>query len=110
MENIYFVTSNQQKYEEMERIFDYPDKVLKKYDMDIRELQTDDVEKLIKQKALSAYKEIRRPLIVEHTALYVKAFEELPGLLTSHFYARLGCEGIVDYCNYKDEFLSLIHI
>lgn len=104
MENIYFVTRNQQKYEEMERIFDYPDKVLKKYDMDIRELQTDDVEELIKQKALSAYKEIRRPLIVEHTALYVKAFEELPGLLTSHFYARLGCEGIVDYCKYKDEF------
>lgn len=104
MENIYFVTSNQQKYEEVEKIFDYHDKVLKRYDMDIHELQTNDVEKLIKQKALSAYKEIRRPLIVEHTALYVKAFEELPGLQTSHFYAQLGCGGIVDYCKYKDEF------
>lgn len=104
MEKIYFVTSSIEKYEETKRLFDCSGKKLELYKEKINELQTEDNEILIKKKAFEAYQKIRRPLIVEHTALYIHAFKNLPGHQTSHFYSRLGCEEIVSYCKYKNDF------
>ena len=70
MEKIYFVTSSIEKYEETKRLFDCSGKKLELYKEKINELQTEDNEILIKKKAFEAYQKIRRPLIVEHTALY----------------------------------------
>lgn len=108
MKKIYFVTSSIEKYEETKKFFDYPERELELYEETIDELQTENVEVLIKKKAFEAYQKIRRPLIVEHTALYIDAFENLPGLQTSHFYSCLGCEGIVDFCKYKSNFQACV--
>lgn len=112
MIKLYFVSNNKEKFQEIKGILEQKEEKnsgivnieVEWKMMDIPELQTDSVEKLIKQKALVAFKEIHRPLIVEHTALRINAFNNLPDLQTRHFYVRMGYKAIVDYCNYKQDF------
>lgn len=95
---LYFVSKNMDKYKEMQAIMD-PDVLdLECQPTPIAELQVESMEILVKKKALEAYKELRRPVVVEHTALWVSALNELPGLGTEYFYTRLGNEKIVKCC------------
>lgn len=114
-EKIYFVSHSKEKFEEINKINKLletevaeiqrlPNIILEQYEMDIPELQTEYVDELIKKKALEAFKTLHRPLLVEHTALKIHAFNELPGMQTRHFYTKMGYKSIVDYCNYKKDF------
>ncbi len=55
----------------------------------IEEIQTDNVESLIRDKAIKAFEIIGRPLFVEHTGLYADALNDLPGGLTQVFWDKL---------------------
>ena len=104
MEKIYFVSSNVQKYEELKKLAQLDGINIAFYKMSILELQTDDMEKLIKEKARKAFENLRRPVLVEHTELAIRAFHNLPGLHTSQFYSKMGYKEIVEYCRYKNDF------
>jgi XTP/dITP diphosphohydrolase len=56
---------------------------------DIPEIQTEDLQELVRRKALAAFDEARRPLLVEHTGLYLDHLNGLPGGLTAIFWDRL---------------------
>ena len=111
---IFFVSKNRHKYEELKNIISKRKKVIYEslgsdlelifHELKIRELQTDSFEKLVREKVLMAFKELQRPVLVEHTALYINAFNRLPGLQTKHFYEKLDAQGIIDYCIYKNDF------
>lgn len=101
---VYFVTSNEKKYEEIQDMFDLDGFEVIRHDMDIPELQTEDEEQLVRNKVLTAFKEIRRPVIVEHTVLRINAFSELPGPQTRYFYSKLGYQNIVDFCMMKTNY------
>jgi XTP/dITP diphosphohydrolase len=64
--------------------------------MTISEIQTEDLRALVRRKALTAFDEVRRPLLVEHTALYVNHLNGLPGGLTAIFWDRLGADRFSD--------------
>lgn len=104
MAKIYFCSGNEEKFNEMSKIFDINGLQLEWYNKKIQELQATEGIELIKAKALEAYKEIRRPILVEHTVLEISAFNELPGLQTDYFYSNLGCEKIVEYCRFKSNY------
>jgi XTP/dITP diphosphohydrolase len=55
----------------------------------IDEIQTDDSEKLVRDKVLKAFKIFKRPLLVEHTGLKIHDFGDLPGGLTQLFWDKL---------------------
>jgi len=55
----------------------------------IEEIQTDNSDRLIRQKAVAAYERLRQPLIVEHTGLHLESLEGLPGGLTQVFWDHL---------------------
>jgi XTP/dITP diphosphohydrolase len=55
----------------------------------IDELQTEDTERLVKDKMLKAFRQVGRPLFVEHTGLYLNHLNGLPGGLTQIFWDRL---------------------
>ncbi|WP_211234076.1 non-canonical purine NTP pyrophosphatase [Chitinilyticum litopenaei] len=55
----------------------------------IEELQTEDVEKLVRDKLIKAFESIGRPLFVEHTGLYLSGLNGLPAGLTEIFWNRL---------------------
>lgn len=104
MKKIYFVSSNVQKYEEIKKLAQLDGIDIAFYKMSILELQTDDMITLIKEKARKAFENLRRPVLVEHTELAIRAFHNLPGLHTSQFYSKMGYEEIVEYCRHKDDF------
>ena len=55
----------------------------------VEELQTEDSKRLVKDKAIKAFKKVGRPLFVEHTGLYIDYMNGLPGGLTQIFWDKL---------------------
>lgn len=53
------------------------------------------MDKLIHHKALEAFKKIKRPLLVEHTSLHLRDWEELPGGLTQIIWSKLRAEKFI---------------
>lgn len=68
---IRFVSSNKYKIAEVEAILGPVGIKVVPAHIKIEELQTDDVEKLVKDKLIKAFQKIGRPLFVEHTGLYI---------------------------------------
>lgn len=62
----------------------------------IEELQTEDVERLVRDKLTKAFEAIGRPLFVEHTGLYLSGLNGLPAGLTQIFWDRLKADRFVD--------------
>lgn len=106
MKTVYFVSSSKEKHEEIEALGQKEGINIGFCKIDIKELQTEDIDELIKYKAKKAYQELHRPVLVEHTALGIDAFKGLPALQTSYFYKKMDCEAIVEYCSYKNNFTA----
>lgn len=88
--NIRFVSGNKHKSEEARSILASMGVQLKPVVHKIEELQTIDSEKLLRDKALRAFKLLGRPLVVEHTGLYLAGLNGFPGGLTEVFWNTLG--------------------
>ncbi|WP_293247145.1 non-canonical purine NTP pyrophosphatase [Nannocystis sp.] len=93
---LYFSSSNERKHEDLARFFHdspHPPKSLRQT---VPELLSYDLEEIVREKAMAAYRRVAAPLFVEHGGLYVDALGGLPGPL-----ARLFCERLtlVEFCN-----------
>lgn len=116
MYKIYFASKSEEKFREIKEVISIEDwdKLLeiKKWpeelSKELPELQTENVETLVKNKALAAFKMLRRPVMVEHTALKITALNDLPGLHTNYFYTKLGYEKIVKWCREHEEFGAVV--
>jgi XTP/dITP diphosphohydrolase len=84
-----FVTSNPHKISEADAILRPHDVIVKGINLKVEELQTDDTERLAKDKVLKAFREVGRPLFVEHTGLHLTHLNGLPGGLTQLFWDKL---------------------
>jgi XTP/dITP diphosphohydrolase len=91
---IRFLTRNPNKFHELEQLLDSAEYVLIRDSTEIYELQTEDMEALIRDKVLKAFKLIRHPLVVDHTGLAFDLLNGFPAGLTSVFYDKLGDDGI----------------
>ena len=88
---LYFVTSNDNKLREAEQILG---KKIEKIDLDIDEIQTIDVEEVVKDKAHKAYDVVKKPVFVEDTGLYFTGMKGFPGALIKWLLKSVGTEGI----------------
>jgi XTP/dITP diphosphohydrolase len=77
-----FVSNNRFKVAEADAILKALDITVIHSILKIEELQTTDTKRLVEDKLLKAYKQIGRPLFVEHTGLYLDIIGGLPGGLT----------------------------
>lgn len=86
---INFVSKNDLKVQEVQSILAGAgvDVVAAKYSID--EIQTEDVNNLVRDKLLKAFRIIGRPVFVEHTGLYIESLNEFPGGLTQIFWDKL---------------------
>jgi XTP/dITP diphosphohydrolase len=91
---IRFLTKNPGKFRELEQLLDPAEYVLIRDSTDIHELQTEDMDVLMRDKVLRAFKLIRHPLLVDHTGLAFDLLNGFPAGLTSVFYDKLGNDGI----------------
>lgn len=86
---IRMVSSNPEKIKETEEILKGSKINLIPVNFKIEELQTDDVNRLIRDKILIAFKKIGKPVFVEHTGLYIDYLNGFPGGLTQIFWDTL---------------------
>lgn len=89
---IRFLSANQHKIDEVQRILSPSGVEVVSVSQRIEELQTEDVDRLVRDKLAKAFGVIGRPLFVEHTGLYLSGLNGLPAGLTQIFWDRLGAE------------------
>ena len=89
--HLYFVTSNENKVKEAEAILKVK---INKANLDIKEIQEIEVDEVVKDKAIKAYYNIKKPVFVEDTGFYIEAWKGFPGALIKWVLKTLGNEGI----------------
>lgn len=89
--NLYFITGNSGKFEEIQKII--PE--VKQLDIDLPEIQGLDSQEILKEKLLVAQKHSDDAFIVEDTSFTLDGMNGLPGPLSKWFLKSIGNEGIV---------------
>ena len=87
--DIYFVSSNKFKLQEVQEILNSENIRILPVELKINEIQSDNMEEIVTDKALKAFQEIGRHVLVEQTGLLIKDFGNLPGGLTQIFWDSL---------------------
>ena len=93
-DRLVFISQNPYKYEELQPLFHEKGITLTYISEGIREIQSDDLEEIIKDKILKAFKMVGRPVIVEHTWLFINSWNGMPGGLTQLLWDKLQGEKI----------------
>ena len=89
-----FLSSNGQKVAEVKAILGPAGIEVVPVELKLDEIQTQDVEQLVRDKCIRAFRLIGRPVFVEHTALYIDALNGFPGGLTQLFWETVGAERV----------------
>lgn len=93
MKPIIFITGNDAKFNQVARLINIP---IKQTRIELDEVQSLDVEKIIEHKAKEAYKQIKKTILVEDTSLTFKALGKLPGPFIKWFQQELGNKGLCE--------------
>lgn len=86
---IHLITSNPNKLVELKAVFP-SDLSLMSTELDLDEIQTLDLRKIVKHKLLQAYKEVGEPVIVEDVSTELENLNGLPGPFIKFFEQKLG--------------------
>jgi non-canonical purine NTP pyrophosphatase (RdgB/HAM1 family) len=100
MENkdITFITGNQKKADYLEKHLGFPVKHVK---LDLDEIQSLDLNKIVEHKVRQAYDKIKSPVIVEDVSLEFEALNGLPGPFIRFFVDNIPFETICSMINGK---------
>jgi non-canonical purine NTP pyrophosphatase (RdgB/HAM1 family) len=91
--DFYFVTSNENKLREANKILNLN---LLNAKLEIPEIQSLEVKDIIVDKAKKAYEMLQKPVLVEDTGLYINKLNGFPGALVKWVLKGIGAKGI---CN-----------
>ncbi|ETX11142.1 hypothetical protein MUS1_12290 [Marinomonas ushuaiensis DSM 15871] len=86
---IRFVSNNDFKVNEVTKILAEAGVTVISAKYSINGIQTENVNELVKDKLLKAFKKVGRPVFVEHTGLYIESLNGFPGGLTQMFWDKL---------------------
>ena len=89
-----FLSSNPNKIAEATAILSAAGFELIAVEKKLDEIQSADVEFLVRDKCIRAFRLIGRPVFVEHTGLFIEALNGFPGGLTQIFWDTLGAERV----------------
>ncbi len=93
MKNYKFVTGNPNKVREACEILTLD---LESVQIDgLVEVQSPDLDEVVRHKALQAYSTLKCPVMVEDSGLLFHAWNGLPGALVKWFEETVGCEGML---------------
>jgi non-canonical purine NTP pyrophosphatase (RdgB/HAM1 family) len=91
MDKLTFITGNPGKAQEVSRYLGSP---VDHVSLDLDEIQSLDLEEIVKDKAMRAYGKLGSQVLVEDVSLVFSAFGKLPGPLIKWFLEELGNEGL----------------
>jgi inosine triphosphate pyrophosphatase len=99
MKEVTYITGSQKKAEYLAELLDFPI-LYQKIDLD--EIQSMDLKKIVKHKVRQAYDIIKKPVVVEDTNLEFKALGGLPGPFIKFFLEQMSEEDICSLLDGKD--------
>lgn len=91
MNDLAFITGNQNKADYLEKWLGHP---VKHEKLDLDEIQSLDLREVAEHKARQAYGIAKKPVLVEDVALTFTAMGRLPGTLIKWFLEEIGPEGL----------------
>lgn len=101
---ITFITGNPSKAKQIARYLDY--RVMHR-NLGFGEVQSLDLREVVEHKAKEAYRQVKKPVLVEDTSLRFKSLGRLPGPLIKWFLTELGNRGL---CRMLDAYDSRVAI
>lgn len=99
MKNFTYITGNQHKADYLANYLGYP---VMHQKIDLDEIQSMDLKKIIKHKVKQAYDILKKPVVVEDTILEFKALGGLPGPFIRYFLEQMSEENICALVDGKD--------
>ena len=112
IKEIYFATGNDGKFEEVKTYIEknIPEIKIKQFKADIIEIQTSDQKKITIDKAIKAWKMLKKPLIVDDTGIYFEKYNKFPGIMSKYVANGLGFEGLKKLVVDGDKVIFTLHI
>lgn len=99
MKNITYITGNQHKADFLAKYLGHP---ISHQKVDLEEIQSLDLKKIVKHKVRQAYDVVKGPVIVEDTSLEMKALGGLPGTFIKFFVEKMPLGEICSLVEGKD--------
>lgn len=96
---ITFITGNAGKADEVSRYLGVP---IEHKSLDLDEIQSLDLEEIVKDKTLRAFEKVGKPVLVEDVSFVFHGLGKLPGPLIKWFLKELGNEGLCRLVDGKD--------
>ncbi|MCL5099886.1 MAG: hypothetical protein M1158_02060 [Candidatus Marsarchaeota archaeon] len=91
---IFVATTNEGKLKEFREAFGGSGIEIEPLSIKFNELQQDDLQKVSQQKALDAFGQIKKPILVDDSGIYIDRYNNFPGTNTKQIIEGLGIEGI----------------
>ncbi len=92
---IFFVTNNMNKVREAEAILKEFGIVIKPINVKKIEIQHESLDEIARIAAQNAYQEIKKPVVVEDSGLFIDVLNGFPGPYSSYVYKTIGLKGIL---------------
>ena len=109
---LFFVSSNENKFQETERILSNFRMQINFFKTTLEEIQSNDLNDIAEQKAINAYGIVKKPIIIEDDGLFIDSLNGFPGPYSSYVYDTIGNKGIMNLlenCEIRDaKFVSII--
>jgi XTP/dITP diphosphohydrolase len=109
---IYYATGNHGKFEQVKNYLEAhnPNILLKQFKAEIQEIQTLDQKEIALDKAQKAWSLLKKPLIIDDSAIYFDKYNKFPGTLTRYVFDGLGFDGILKLINQGDRATFLLYL
>ena len=86
LSELFFVSSNENKFEEAERILSHLGLQINFFKTTLEEIQSNNLNDIAKQKAINAYELVQKPVIIEDDGLFIDSLDGFPGPYSSYVY------------------------
>lgn len=109
---IYFASSNSNKYREIQPILSRYGIISHFSKMSLREMQSESVLAIARTKSTYAFEHVQGPVIIEDDGFYISSLKGFPGQYSSFVFETIGNEGLLRLMENKTDrnayFLSVI--
>jgi XTP/dITP diphosphohydrolase len=103
MSDLYFLSSNVDKYEEIRMALERHDIRVRFSKRILQELQSDSLDYIALQKCKIAFKLISKPVLVEDDGLFIHGLGGFPGPYSSYIFKTIGNTGILKLLSGSNE-------
>ncbi|RLF50075.1 MAG: non-canonical purine NTP pyrophosphatase, RdgB/HAM1 family [Thermoplasmata archaeon] len=111
---VYFVTSNDKKFEEASKVFSSFAIKLERINRKYVEIQADKLEEVAEFSARYLMDNTPKPFILEDSGLFIDALKGFPGVYSSYVFRTIGLQGVLSLMEGKSNrgarFLSVVAV